>query len=255
MIDGKITKSWVIDMMARVDSEDRLSAMKYQPGITYTFDIDPNDSFQYLSSPKNSTGDHDRLKEFEKCMNKVVHDIMKYDIEVVVQLECSQPYSGEFKKCARLHAHGLIRFLSLDAIKQFDLYISTELFMMGTIKIDTIKDLEKRYRYMTKNILFGYPEIGHFLGFKYLMIPIDEYDSNEIDRVENKSVTLTPAIDLKQFMPPKNPNRKKRVRRVRKPRYKNQSPSNETPLPSISTDSNDFHNINQNIDNYNNLQF
>lgn len=255
MIDGKITKSWVIDMMARVDSEDRLSSMKYQPGITYTFDINPSDTFQYIEPCKKSAGDHDRLKEFEKNLIKLVNKITTYDIEVVLQIECSQPYSGEFKKCARLHAHGLIRFLSLESIKQFDLYIASELFMYGTIKIDTIKDLEQRYRYMTKNILFGYPEIGHILGFKYLMIPLGEYDNNDIDKVENKSVTLTPAIDLNQFMPPKNPNRRKRKRRIRKPRNNNHPPPLETPPPSISTHYEDFYNINQNIENYSKLQF
>lgn len=139
---------------------------KYKPGIVYTLTINPNDQHQYMTCPKKSLGDYDRLEQFRTFAQNLITSISINGIICNMNIDVSSPFQkSEKKSCARLHLHGCIYFSDVTAIQWFHLYGATYIFDIGTMEMDTIDDFDTWIDYCTKTEWMGLPQIGHFMGY------------------------------------------------------------------------------------------
>lgn len=124
----------------------------YHPGM-YTFNVNPDDSMQCLTAPKDNVTDPNRLDRFTKKYKKIYDELfVNTNICVYLQVEISEPRVMNKGQFPRLHFHGWIDFPDYDDILYFLMNILPVLTRCNQIEIDTFDNAIMRDMYCHKAI-------------------------------------------------------------------------------------------------------
>lgn len=153
------------DPKAEVEGNADTKVFLAKPGV-YAFTVNPEDKLGQQWCPvKKSKGDHDRLERFTAKLTKDLNDILfGIGIDYMLVIEASEPIRGNHapgKQKSRLHGHGLIRFNTIDSIRDFLLYVTPQLDQIASYKIDYLNDPDVWHRYCHKQQFLHFPMISN----------------------------------------------------------------------------------------------
>lgn len=134
----------------------------YRKDILYSITVNPDDKFQYL-------GKSDRMQSFRNLIAGIFVKYPQQKTDYYLMVELSEPREVNPPGVGpRLHIHGMIRFNSNKAVKQFLLTDFYQLTRLGHVDIDVVNDFEYWDDYIHKQFVI----LQEF--------PISNYDSRKL---------------------------------------------------------------------------
>lgn len=139
----------------------------YKKDTIYSFTLNPSDKHQYF-------GCADRLTKFHSFFYLLFQDLPS-TIQYHFCIELSEPTHivGEYSRGPRLHFHGVIRFTTLDSIKNWGLFHLDRISRDAQVMIDTCSDILVWQKYCYK-----YYHIMRIKPLKSVKMMHNPYDEN-----------------------------------------------------------------------------
>lgn len=172
---------------------------KLNIGNVYTFNVNPEDKYQYFTAPKRHVTENGRLEQFEIYWRSMFDSITEHNIGLYLQTELSEPITGQSKnQSSRLHFHGYIEFEDIHSLKWFLLYGTVLLSRVSTYEIDTIADPDHWYGYVHKQKFLGLPDIST-CGMEERIVQLkgNPLNSQVIAGVEGDELCSSPPPPIK----------------------------------------------------------
>lgn len=118
---------------------------------TYTININPGDEHQYFETNSKFSRE-DRLFHVCKYIQNIHMHPLSQDCTYKLYPEISDPnHKQESKAYNRIHFHGLIKFNTIEGLRQWYLWRHNAITKISHMTLDTIDNLETRKNYQTKD--------------------------------------------------------------------------------------------------------
>lgn len=119
----------------------------YKPNTFYTFNLSPNDKYQYFGDPKR----------FTKFYSFIYELLLGLNGQYTMNIELSEPRGPQNsgKTGPRLHTHGILYFETKKALIKFMMNDYYKLLRVCRVEIDSISDFKYWYDYCHKQLFFN----------------------------------------------------------------------------------------------------